>query len=112
MTWGATRIAASDRPRLIEGKTLAIGGTVALVAWLMLVPVVFLLRQSFLTAETVTAPAQFAFENCRLACAGAETLHLFGNSVAFAIGSASLAFVVGAFLAWVNGRDSVSVPVE
>lgn len=108
MSWGATQIDASDRPRLIEGKTLAIGGAVAAVAWITLVPVIFLLRESFLTAETATAPAQFTFENYLLAYASAETLHLFGNSVAFAIGSASLAFAVGTFLAWVNERTNTA----
>jgi iron(III) transport system permease protein len=108
MTWEATRIDQRDRPRLIDGKTLAVGGAVAVVAWVTLVPLVFLLRQSFLTAETATAPAQFTFENYRIAYASAETLHLFGNSVAFAIGSASLAFAVGTFLAWVNERTNTA----
>jgi len=94
MTGSVARIDGRDRLRLIEGKTLAIGGVVAAVAWITLVPVVFLFRESFLTAETASAPAHFTLENYRLAYAGGETLRLFGHSVAFAIGSASLAFVV------------------
>ena len=44
-----------------------IGVPVALVAWLALVPLVFLLWQSFLTPQTAAAPAQFTLDNFRTA---------------------------------------------
>jgi len=85
-----------------DAKWLVIGAAVAFVAWLALVPITFLVSQSFLTPETATTPAQFTFDNYRTAYASAETLRLFGNSVAFAVGSALLAFAVGTFFAWIN----------
>ena len=44
-----------------------IGVPVALVVWLALIPLVFLLWQSFLTPQTATAPALFTLENYRTA---------------------------------------------
>ena len=89
-----------------EAKWPVIAVAVALAAWLALVPIVFLVSQSFLTPETATAPAQFTLENYRTAYASAETLRLFGNSVAFATGSAALSFVIGTFFAWINERTN------
>src|SRR5712692_6006250 len=108
MTWGTLQIGRDRARPPIDLKLLVIGGTIALVAWLALVPITFLLRQSFLTPETATTPAQFTLENYAVAYASAETVRLFGNSVAFAFGSASLAFVIGTFLAWVNERTNTA----
>jgi iron(III) transport system permease protein len=93
---------------LIDAKRLAIGGAIALVAWLALVPIAFLLWQSFLTPQTATMPARLTFENYATAYASAETFRLFGNSIAFAAGSAALAFTIGTFLAWVNERTNTA----
>jgi iron(III) transport system permease protein len=93
-------------PALPRGDAmwLVIAGSVALAAWLALVPVAFLLWQSFLTPETASAPAELTFENYATAYLTTETFRLFGNSVAFGIGSAAVAFVSGTFFAWVNER--------
>jgi iron(III) transport system permease protein len=103
-----TRAAALNtyfvRLPLPDAKWLAIGVAVALVAWLSFVPLGFLLWQSFMTPETATTPAQLTFDNYRTAYWSVETLRLFGNSAAFAAGSASLAFVVGTVFAWINER--------
>jgi iron(III) transport system permease protein len=94
------------RPALPRGDVmwLVIAGSIALAAWLALVPVAFLLWQSFLTPETASAPAELTFQNYATAYLSTETLRLFGNSVAFGIGSAAVAFVSGTFFAWVNER--------
>ncbi len=92
------------RISLPDAKWLVIGAAVALAAWLSLMPLAFLLWQSFMTPETATAPAQLTFDNYRTAFWSAETLRVFGNSVAFAAGSASLAFVMGTLFAWINER--------
>ena len=105
VTWGAMQVGWRI-PRRLDAKWPAIVGSVALVAWLALVPVIFLLWQSLLTPETATTPARLTLENYRTAYAGAETVRLFGNSVEFAVGSAALAFVVGTFFAWVNERTN------
>jgi len=90
----------------IDVKWLAIGGSVALAAWLSLVPAGFLLWQSFLTPETAAMPARFTWENYVTAYFSAETVRLFGTSVAFGAGSAAVAFVSGTFFAWVNERTN------
>ena len=89
-----------------DSKWLLIGIPVALVAWLALVPLVFLLWQSVLTPETATMPAQYTLENFRTAYLSSDNVRLFFNSVQFATGAAVLALVVGTGLAWMNERTN------
>jgi iron(III) transport system permease protein len=105
MTSQSTPLSAPALPR-IEAKWLLIAGSVALAAWLSLVPVAFLLWQSFLTPETAAAPARFTLENYATAYYSAETVRLFGNSIAFGVGSSAVAFISGTFFAWVNERTN------
>ena len=56
-----------------DSNWLLIGVPVALVVWLALVPLVFLLWQSFLTPQTAIAPAQFTLDNFRTAYFSADT---------------------------------------
>jgi iron(III) transport system permease protein len=105
MTSQSTPLSPSALPR-IDAKWILIAGSVALAAWLSLVPVAFLLWQSFLTPETAAAPARFTFENYGIAYNSAETVRLFGNSIAFGVGSSSVAFISGTFFAWVNERTN------
>src|SRR5262249_40154407 len=79
---------------------------VALVAWLALVPLVFLLWQSFLTPQTATFASRYTLENYRAAYFSSETAGLFLNSVEFASGSALLALTLGTSLAWINERTN------
>src|ERR1700716_2328495 len=90
--------------RKLDSKWLLIGAAVALVVWLALVPLVFLLWQSFLTPQTATVPARYTLENFRTAYFSAETVRLFLNSVQFAIGAAVLSLCLGTALAWMNER--------
>src|SRR3981081_766396 len=92
-------------PRL-DAKWLMIGVPVALVVWLALVPLVFLLWQSVLTPQTASAPAQFTLDNLRADYGSSETARLFLNSVQFAVGAAVLSLVVGTGLAWMNERTN------
>ena len=89
-----------------DSKWVLIGVPVALVAWLALVPLVFLLWQSVLTPETATVPAQYTLENFRTAYLSSDNVRLFFNSVQFATGAAVLALVVGTGLAWMNERTN------
>ena len=89
-----------------DSKWVLIGVPVALVAWLALVPLVFLLWQSVLTPETATVPAQYTLENFRTAYLSSDNVRLFFNSVQFAAGAAVLALVVGTGLAWMNERTN------
>src|SRR5437762_10841435 len=92
--------------RRLDSKWVLIGAPVALVVWLALVPLVFLLWQSFLTPQTAAAPAQLTLDNFRAAYFSSETARLFLNSVQFAVGSALFALVVGTALAWMNERTN------
>jgi iron(III) transport system permease protein len=89
-----------------DSKWVLIGVPVALVAWLALVPLVFLLWQSFLTPQTATRPAVFTLENYRTAYFSAETFRLFLNSVQYAAGTAAFALCLGTTLAWMNERTN------
>src|SRR5262249_24780852 len=66
----------------IDAKGLAIGGSVALVGWLALVPIAFLLWQSFLTPQTPPTPPRLTLENYRAAVARAQALPPLRHSVA------------------------------
>src|SRR5262249_9674364 len=88
----------------IDLKWIAIGLSVALIAWLTLVPFVFLVWESFLTPQTASKAAQFTLDNYHAAYSSTETLRLFSNSVLFALGTSALAFVIGTGFAWVNER--------
>jgi iron(III) transport system permease protein len=105
MTSESTPFRPPALPR-VDVKWPVIGAGVALAAWLSLVPVTFLVWQSFLTPETATAPARFTWENYGTAYFSTETIRLFGNSVAFGLGSSAVAFVSGTFFAWVNERTN------
>ena len=89
-----------------DAKWLVIGIAVALVAWLSLVPLGFLLWQSFLTPHTANVAAEFTLQNYLDAYTGFETFRLFFNSLQFALGAAALSFLIGTFFAWVNERTN------
>ncbi|MBV9971516.1 MAG: iron ABC transporter permease, partial [Xanthobacteraceae bacterium] len=103
MTTGSVFLRMPALPRG-DAMWLVIVPAVALAAWLALMPVAFLVWQSFFTPETASAPAAFTFENYLTAYLSTETFRLFGNSVTFGLGSAAVAFVSGTFFAWVNER--------
>jgi len=90
----------------LDSKWLLIGVPVLLVMWLALVPLVFLIWQSFLTPQTASRPAVFTLENFRNAYFSAETFRLFFNSVQFAAGVAVVALCLGTVLAWMNERTN------
>ena len=105
MTLVSNSVSPAPLPR-IDARWPVMGICVALAAWLSLVPLAFLLWQSFLTPETAVTPGRFTWENYGTAYFNADTLRLFGNSVAFGIGSSVVAFVSGTFFAWVNERTN------
>jgi iron(III) transport system permease protein len=92
--------------RRLDSRWVLIGVPVALVIWLSLVPLVFLLWQSFLTPQTASRPAVFTLENFRTAYFSAETFRLFANSVQYAVGTAVFALGLGTTLAWMNERTN------
>ena len=96
----------TDTQRQIEWKWVIVAVAIAAVAYLALVPLVFLLWESFFTPRSVTRAAEFTLENYRTAYGSLETVRLFVNSLQYATGSALFAFVVGTLLAWMNERTN------
>ena len=92
--------------RRIDLKWVVIGVSVAVVSYLAMIPLVFLLWQSFFTPQTATKAAEFTLGNYVEAYTSLETLRLFFNSLKFAAGSAVFAFLVGTLLAWMNERTN------
>jgi iron(III) transport system permease protein len=104
--WAAGReLEPASRARF-DPKWAFIGVSVAIVAYLGLVPLVFLLWQSFFTPQTAAKAAEFTLGNYAEAYTSLETFRLFANSLQFATGSASFAFLVGTLLAWMNERTN------
>ncbi len=111
--WNVAVTAAAERlppaPAItsrLDSRWLLIGLPVLLVAWLALVPLVFLLWQSVLTPQTAAEPAQWTLENFRAAYGSADNARLLLNSLQFATGAALLALVIGTGLAWMNERTN------
>jgi iron(III) transport system permease protein len=100
--------AFTPRPSIFryDAKWLVIGLAVAMVAWLSLLPLGFLLWQSVLTPQTAAVAAEFTLQNYINAYTGVETFRLFFNSLQFAFGAAALSFVIGTFFAWMNERTN------
>lgn len=98
-----------DKPSLwrrFDVKWLVIGICVLGVSYLALMPLFFLLWQSFFTPQTATQAATFTLDNYLSAYTSVETLRLLGNSMTFAAGTSVLAFLAGTSLAWMNERTN------
>ena len=70
--------------RRIDLKWVVIGASVGIVAYFALVPLMFLLWQSFFTPQTATKAAEFTLQNYAKAYSNLETARLFANSLQFA----------------------------
>jgi iron(III) transport system permease protein len=89
-----------------DPKWLIVGAAVVVVAWLALVPLTFLVWQSFMTPQEGDTPAAFTLANYARVYASGETFALLGNSLAFASGASLLSLVIGTLLAWLNERTN------
>ena len=99
--------APAAAPRFaFDAKWLIIGVCVAVTVYLGVVPLGFLLWQSFFTPHTLAKAAEFTLNNYRQAYGSAETWVLFWNSLKFASGTAVVAFFLGTLLAWMNERTN------
>jgi iron(III) transport system permease protein len=103
---GAAFARSTPRGRF-DAKWLVIGAAVLVVAWLALLPLFFLVWQSFMTPLAPDMPARFTLSNYVNVYTSSETFRLLGNSVLFAAGAASLSLVLGTALAWMNERTNV-----
>jgi iron(III) transport system permease protein len=105
LTFDAMKAAISRSTRL-DTKWLVIGGAVAVVGVLALIPLVFLFWQSFFTPQVADNPAVFTFGNYKLAYGSPETLRTLFNSLKFAFGAACVSFSIGTVLAWIIERTN------
>ena len=80
--------AASRLSGLLSWKTLVIGACVVFTIYIAVVPLGFLLWQSFFTPQTATKAAVFTFGNYITAHTSSDTARLVWNSVRFAVGTA------------------------
>src|SRR5258707_5117352 len=92
--------------RSFDWKWVVIGLCVVFTIYIAVVPLAFLLWQSFFTPQTAAKAAEFTLGNYTSAYGSSETLRLFWNSVQFAVGASLFAFVLGTFLAWLNERTN------
>jgi iron(III) transport system permease protein len=105
-TTAITRAPAALPRFAFDPKWLIIGVCVLVTVYLGIVPLGFLLWQSFFTPQTAAKAAVFTLGNYQQAYGSADTWVLFWNSLKFATGTAILAFLIGTALAWMNERTN------
>jgi iron(III) transport system permease protein len=98
--------AVSALPRPFEWKWIVIGVCVALTVYIGVVPLAFLLWQSFFTPQTAAKAARFTLDNYAQAYGSSDTARLFWNSLQFAFGASLFSFFLGTALAWMNERTN------
>src|SRR5215471_6755839 len=76
---------------------------IAVVAWLVFVPLSALLYNAF-TEDTGVGPGAFSLDNFVEAYSSCHILRLFWNSLVFAVGTALTTLVMGALVACVVER--------
>ena len=89
-----------------DWKWIVIGACVAFTVYIAVIPLAFLLWQSFRTPQTAAVDAVFTLGNYTTAYGTLDTLRLFWTSLQFAFGTAVFAFVLGTTLAWMNERTN------
>ena len=90
----------------VRSEWFIMSGSVTLVAWLTLIPLGFLIWQSFMTPQSISKPSQFTFGNYVEAYGSPETFELLTTSILFATGSSVFALFLGSSLAWMNERTN------
>src|SRR5712692_8544279 len=103
---GAFPEAGLSQERRFDFKWVIIGVSIVIVTYLALIPLFFLLWQSFFTPRTATKAAEFTLGNYVTTYSSTETVRLFFNSIEFAAGASIFAFLVGTLLAWMNERTN------
>jgi iron(III) transport system permease protein len=101
-----TAVASAGEGRRFEWGWVVIGLCVAVTCYLALMPLGFLVWQSFFTPQTAEKAARFTFGNYLEAYGSSETWRLFRNSILYAIGTSCFSFSVGTALAWMNERTN------
>ncbi len=92
--------------RWLNAQALILVGAILLVLYLAGVPLVMLLYGSIRSAPIGEPGAAFTIQNYVKAYFDKEFYVLFLNSIYYAIGTCSVTFVIGTFLAWVSERTN------
>lgn len=102
-----TRAEVEPRPSwkrwLPTPKILILGVVAAIVAYLAIIPLWFLIQGTFFDSTTNL----FTLDGFKRAYTDAQSLEMMGNSIWFASGSAMLSLCVGTALAFLNVRTDV-----
>lgn len=87
-------------------------GTVALIViYLTLIPLLYLIYQSFLTPSSLGQESAFTLSNYIGIFSNGDTFKLFKNTFIFAFASTLLASTIGIFLAWVKERTKLTLNI-
>ena len=92
--------------RRLNAEALILIGAIFLVLYLAGVPLVMLLYGSIRSAPIGEPGATYTFQNYVKAYVDKEFYLLLLNSIYYAIGTCSLTFIIGTFLAWVSERTN------
>lgn len=87
----------------VSAQRWVIGGAITVLAYLAVVPLLFLLVQTFRSAKT----GEWTLANYPHVFGDPLTFSLLGNSVIFATGTCLLAFGVGTLFAWLTERTNI-----
>jgi iron(III) transport system permease protein len=92
--------------RRLNAETLILIGAILFVLYLAGIPLVMLLYGSIRSAPIGEPGATYTFQNYVKAYVDKEFYLLLLNSVYYAIGTCTLTFIIGTFLAWVSERTN------
>src|SRR5258708_11442475 len=95
--------------RSFDWKWVVIGLCVVFTVYIAVIPLAFLLWQSFFTPQTAAKAAEFTLGNYTSAYGSSETLRLFWNSLQLAFRASLFAFLLGTPLAWLHARTKTPV---
>lgn len=87
-------------------QRIVVAASVLTVAYLVLVPLAYLLWESLQLQRPGATASALSLDNFRAVYARAGSGRLVGDSLRFAIGSALIAFTTGTLLAWLNERTN------
>src|SRR4051812_22800951 len=89
----------------LDWRALILVGVAAVVIYLTLVPILMVIYGSFRDGPP-GAHASFTLQNYIQAFSNPRLYRAFLNSLVFALGGGSVAFAIGAFLAWLTERTN------
>ena len=92
--------------RLPKKSTLGMFAVGAILAYLIIPPLFFLFRTSFISGDTIFGTPTLGLDNYRTVLNSASTWQLLINSLTFAIGSSIVGLTIGGVLAWIVERTN------